>query len=444
MFGRFRSLLSHSRIPFKVDAANAKVYRVRFVKPQRQKGGANRFFYLLSSGALTVILGIKVVQTMSLSGQPIFIPLGFPKQEPPQKFKNTDPEVRAFVRFANDRSRCQKARRVFENKTVEILKKSLPGQIGNEVKTIHSLLYFHYPQGPPPSYSQKGLQIVYKPPDPTSTSREDQYSVIEVDYCERRLKFQQQLRRESILYPRWMFQAVSNSIRDIWADITSPREPDEDAIEGFDDLVQYGVDLSQWTFQNLKDDLKKTKPKMPPPNGYVIIDGMVQVTTNNVIITVDLTGSFNPENPEQATVHRMGVRFATKRPQPQRQKILSPELGKPLDVSKAVVTGLKKDIAAAAKTAVKNDDELIDEPKDQEKRKIHDATSQSIVERLVEVNGRAEQESKLLEAGKRKEDQVERHNPREDTTLPSKVQDIDNSSPATPSGPQQSSPPPRE
>jgi hypothetical protein len=442
MFRRFRSLLSHSRIPFKVDAGNAKVYRVRFVKP-RQKGGANRFFYLLSSSALTVILGIKVVQAMSLSGQPLFIPLGFPKQEPPQKFKDTDPEARAFVRFSNDRSRCQKARRIFENKTVEILKKSLPGQIGTEVKAIHSLLYFHYPQGPPPSYSQKGLQIIYKPPNPTSTSPEDQYSVIEVDYCERRLKFQQQLRRESILYPRWMFQAVSNSIRDIWADITSPREPDEEAIEGFDDLVQYGVDLSQWTFQNLKDDLKKTKPKMPPPNGHVIIDGMVQVTTNNVVITVDLTGSFNPENPEQATVHRMGVRFASKLQQPQRRKIISPELGKPLDVSKAVVTGLKKDIAAA-KTAVKNDDRIINETKDQEKRKIQGVTSQSIVERLAEVNGRGEKESKLLEAEKGKEDQVERHNLMENTALPPKVQDIDRSPPATPSGPQQSSPPPRE
>lgn len=386
---------------------------------------------------------------MSMSGQPLFIPLGFPKQDPPQKFQNTDPEVRAFVRFANDRARCWKARTIFENKAVEILKKSLPGQIDSEVKAIHSLLYFHYPQGPPPTYSQKGLQIVYRPPDPTATYPDDQYSVIEVDYCERRSKFNQQVRRESILYPRWMFNAVSNSIRDIWADLTDPRELSDEStkIEDFNDLVQYGVDISQWTFQNLKSDLQKTKPRMPPPSGHVIIDGMVQVTTINVVITVDLTGSFNPEIPDEATVHRMAVRFATRRPQPQRQRTLSPEMGNSLDLSKAVVTDLKKDIEGT-KTAVTKDDQVeskgfIDERKDQEKRAMQSASSPSIVERLAEANGR-EKDSKLLEAGKGKEEQVELRKPREDTSRPPKVQDIDSSPPATPSGPQQPPPPPRE
>ncbi|KAI5846984.1 hypothetical protein BZA05DRAFT_406056 [Tricharina praecox] len=431
MFKRVRSLLSHSRVPLGVGAVdNANVYRVRFLKPPRPRGGGGRLLHIFGGLAVTIILGLRVVQVMSASGQPVFIPLSFPKQEEQQKYKRSDPEVKAFMRFGSDRARTRRVRRAFEEKTIEILRKSFPDQFLGQVKPTHSLLYFHYPPGPPRGYLQKGLQLSYKPPDLTATDPEDKYSVLTVEYVERRLKQEQYLQREAILFPRWMFNAVNNSIRTIWADITLPRDSNEDdKIEDINDLVQYGVDLSQWTLQSFKDDLKKTKRRMPPPNGHIIIDGMVQVTTDNILITVDITGSFNPQKPDEATMHRIAVRFASKIKQPP-QKFRMVDAPKPMDLSKAVVSGLKKDIEMAKAAAKKGEPELetskalVEKCVDAEKRDAESVDDQDIVKRLVPTNVRVEK----LDTKKSEEDQ---HKPRQDAP------------PATPSEPQQS-PPPRE
>jgi len=431
MFRRFRSILSHSRVPLGVGAVdNANVYRVRFLKPPRSRGGGGgRLLHIFGGLAITTILGLRVVQMMSASGQPVFIPLSLPKQELQQRYKRSDPEIKEYMRFGNDRERTRRVRQVFEEKTVEILRKSFPDQFFGQVKPTQSLLYFHCPPGPPRGYLQKGLQLSYKPPDPAATNPEDKYSVLTLEYVERRLKQEQYLQREAILFPRWMFSAVNNSIRAIWADITSPRDPrEDDKIEDINDLVQYGVDLSQWTLQNFKDDLKKTKRRMPPPNGHVIVDGMVQVTTDSILITVDLTGSFNPRRPDEATVHRMAVRFATKIKQPPR-KLRVIDGSKPMNLSKAVVSGLKKDIELVKAAAKKDETELetskalVEKCADAEKRES--AGGRDIAKRSVPTNTRVEG----LDTAKGEED---KHKPRQDAP------------PATPPEPQQSPPPPRE
>ncbi|KAF8536230.1 hypothetical protein BDD12DRAFT_298014 [Trichophaea hybrida] len=449
MFSRLRSILTHSRVPLKVDAAQnaSNVYRVRFVKP-RPKSGA-KFLYVVGTTVITVMLGFRVVQVMGMGGQPLFIPLGFAKQEEPQKFKKDDPEVKAFIKFGSNRALARKARRVFEDKTVQILRTSLAGQLGPQIRAIHSLLYFHYPHGPPPGYRQKGLQFVYRQLDPTSMDPEDQQSVLEVGYAERRMEADRYLRRESIIFPRWMFYAVKNSLLDIWADITSPRDPnEEEKIEDVFGLVQYGMDLSQWTLANLKDDLKRTRMRLPPPSGHVIIDGMVQVTSNNMLVTVDLTGSFNPENPEQATVHRMSVRFVSKFKPPPKKRIS--DVGNSLDLGREVVSGLKKDIDSA-KVVTKGDDKNLEKPKNRDdggqKRDLGVSTSPDIVGRLVKSNTGVGDVAKVLDTEKTKDDaqrealrlKSREHAPRQ-TAVP---KDIENSPPPTPSE-SQPSPPSRE
>jgi len=432
MFKRIRSLLSHSRLPLGVSAVDkATAHRVRFLKSPRPFAVGR---LLCVSGGVTVatILGLRFVEVMSAKGRPVFIPLSFPKQEPQQKFKDTDPEFRAFVRFNSSRVRTQRARKAFEEKAVEILRKFFPNQLSGEMKPVQSLLYFHYPLGPPRGYLQKGLQISYKPVDSSATDPKEKYLVLTVEYVERRLKQEQYLRREAILFPRWMFGAVRNSIRAIWEDITLPEDPDEDdKIEDFDDLVQYGVHLSKWTLQNFKEDLQKTMEHMPPPNGHIIVDGMVQITTNRLLITVDLTGSFSPKKPDEATVHRIGVRFAAKiKPPPQKFRIVDDS--KPMDLSKAVGSGLKKDIEMV-EAAAKKDDLDLDNSKalvgkcaDVEKRDVGNVSDQDVVKQLVPTNARV---GKLDTAEGEEEDQ---RKPPQDAP------------PASPPKPQQSPPPPRE
>lgn len=430
MFSRLRSILRHSRVPITVDSANhaSNVYRVRFLRPVSKERSA-KFSHIIGLTLLTAVLGARVVQVMSLNGQPAFIPLGFAKQESPRPFKKDDPEVRAFLRFGSDRARTKKARRVFEDRAVQILQKSLSVKIGTHIRDVRSMLYFHYPQGPTPGFRQNGLQFVYRPRDPTAVNLEDRSAVIEINYTERHIKPNQYLRRETILYPRWMFYAVRNSLLDIWADITSPRHPDEAEIGGVADLIQYGVDLSQWTLANLKDDLTKTKTRLPPPSGHVIIDGIVQVTTNRMLITVDLTGSFNPENPEQAAVHRMTVRFFSKlRPSGGRTKKQAEPaaLEGPLGLGRAVVSGLKEDIkpakeaaaAAAAAAAVEaaavaaanasaTKEEGLEEQKQRkeggEKPDLEMAKGSDIVDRLVKSNAPVGNDKNMLDGGDNRE-----------------------------------------
>jgi len=453
MFSRLRSILTHSRVPLQVDATQnaSNVYRVRFVKP-RPKSGAGRLVYFVGTTVITVVLGVRVVQLMGMGGQPLFIPLGFARQEEPQKFKKDDPEVKAFIKFGSNRALARKARRVFEDKTIQILRTSLADQLGTQIRAIHSLLYFHYPHGPPPGYRQKGLQFVYRPPDPTSPNPEDQHSVIEINYAERHMGADRYLRRESIILPRWMFYAVKNSLLDIWADITTPRDlNEEEKIEDVFGLVQYGVDLSQWTLANLKDDLKRTRMRLPPPSGHVIIDGMVQVTSNNMLVTVDLTGSFNPENPEQATVHRMSVRFVSKIKPPPKKKQISADVGNSLDLGKEVVSGLKEDMDPV-KVATKGNDKNLEKPKNRndesQKRDLGVSTSPNIVGRLVESNTRVGDVADVLDAEKTEKEDAQgealRHKTREHTPQQTAVsKDIESSPPPTPSK-SQPSPPPRE
>ena len=152
----------------------------------------------------------------------------------------------------------------------------------------------------------------------SNTLREDEPKSgkvrINIDFIERHISPDHYAVYKNILYPQRMFGAIGRSLVGAWNDIMRATPPrivfSEDTTSDVPDLVKYGSDLSQWTFGNVKADLKKSRVKEAPRDGSVIIDGFVQVRSDKMIVTVDLSGSFNPLNPTEARLHRISVRFA--------------------------------------------------------------------------------------------------------------------------------------
>ncbi|KAL8950738.1 MAG: hypothetical protein Q9222_003235 [Ikaeria aurantiellina] len=91
----------------------------------------------------------------------IFIPLGFAYKLPQQYYKGSDPEWQSFVELARDKKRC------------DLLKNQLTGIIGSHVGALPPIekalgkgnqprkfwLDIDFPDGPPPEYERKGLEI---------------------------------------------------------------------------------------------------------------------------------------------------------------------------------------------------------------------------------------------------------------------------------------------
>ncbi|KAL8809735.1 MAG: hypothetical protein Q9200_003153 [Gallowayella weberi] len=91
----------------------------------------------------------------------IFIPLGYPYELPQTFYKGSDPEWQSFVRLARNRKKCA----ALKNELTGIVGRFVGAQPqmetilgkGNQPKKYW--LDIDYPQGPPPEYERKGLEI---------------------------------------------------------------------------------------------------------------------------------------------------------------------------------------------------------------------------------------------------------------------------------------------
>jgi hypothetical protein len=433
MFRSLRSILDYSRLPLKVGAIrNAKVYRVRFVKSNQDPSVGKTIYaaktlYSAAFYSLAVIIGYRIVS--GVTDKPIFIPLGFPRPEPPRRFTPQDPEVASFHRFNRDSYKTKKARSIFEDKTVKLVESNFADRVGTDAKQVRSMLYFHYPAGPSPGYRQRGLQVSYRPNNHAASEPD---ALIDIVYADRQMDRNRHLHNQTILYPRWMFQALKNSVVNIWNAINSPAKPGDDRIEDFNDLLQYSMDLSEWTLKNLKDDLQRTRPRMHPPGSDVVIDGFVQVIGNDTVVLVDITGSFNPENIEEAAIHRASVRFMSKLRRPVEQQQLK----------NAMASGVKLDPEAAEATSKLND-KMIDASKalaDQLRNttnnggKQENVGSSEIVKRLVDTDSR-DQKGPDIKANKESSVPELRHETKNDVSRKTGQKDIDSPTPSTSSEP---------
>ena len=131
MFRHFRNVVSHSRIPFKIDAAASKdggtVRRVRFLKSRSAlRGRPASVFYMFATVFTLSSLAIPILVAADMAGHPVFIPISLPELEKRQQYLATDPAVKAYVDFINDSAKMKLARKVFEEKAIDAIQRSIP------------------------------------------------------------------------------------------------------------------------------------------------------------------------------------------------------------------------------------------------------------------------------------------------------------------------------
>jgi hypothetical protein len=425
MFGRLHTALSSSsRLPLSVAATarNANIYRIRFVEAREKNSLSARVFYVLAASTLGLI---SYQLSVGLSGQPLFLPLEPPRRQPVQKYKRTDAPVVRFLKFCDNPVESKKAKNMFMEIVLEIVRQTFPDAKG-QLRPSGTMLYFHFPKEPLAEFTQRGIMLTYRPPNRAANPQEGEGGGgeegergrglgIGVGFHTKTWDYHQYQKRSSILYPRWMYNALQRSLSSVWKDITREPEEDEEGIEDLMDLVQYGVDISAWTVLNTRETLRKSKPKLPPPNSHIFVDGVVQVVSGDMLVVIDITGSFNPDNTREYKVHRAGVRFAARLRQ-QRDRMLREQMQ---NMSKTVGgaggrLGEGRPDRETVRAASKAHDEMFGMEKALPEGKPSAAVSRIVAEEMAQRAVRTQKESEKKEKENEENDRDERlqHEPR--------------------------------
>lgn len=215
---------------------------------------------------------------------------------------------------------------------------------------------------PPPQYIQTGLLIAAS----DFTAENHIYRSIDISVAKRVLPQRDFLRISHITQPTWMLTSIMQSLRGTIA-VLSATAPPEEEVSTLNDAVDFGIGLGAWMWSDLKRNLQRSRKPHPPLRGHITIDGLVQISSDTMVVGVDVTASFHPDQPEQFMFHRARIRFAgrlAKRP---------PVLAKALEVrnqeslAPQVMQGLKKDMEGV-KAVVAS----IEKEQQREKAREHD------------------------------------------------------------------------
>lgn len=148
--------------------------------------------------------------------------------------------------------------------------------------------------------------------------------------------------------------------------------------------VQRGLNDTHRMFSNMVS-------AAPAPAGSVFVDGVVNVSGNDMVLGVDFMVSFNPKTPEELRFHRVRIRYAKRRyKQP----------------ATTVVGGPKGTIGSAVKSAVEiqkqekkfvEKEEKIDKQQEERIRKEEPGDTKPLVRMLEEGPGDAKPLVRMLE-----------------------------------------------
>ncbi|KAL8971759.1 MAG: hypothetical protein Q9197_003112 [Variospora fuerteventurae] len=96
----------------------------------------------------------------SVEDDTIFIPLGFPYKLPRRYYKGTDPEWQSFIQLSKDRKLCNFLKNQLAGLVGQIGSiPSFQNALGENNKPRKFWIDIDFPQGPPPEYERKGLDI---------------------------------------------------------------------------------------------------------------------------------------------------------------------------------------------------------------------------------------------------------------------------------------------
>lgn len=79
-----------------------------------------------------------------------------------------------------------------------------------------------------------------------------------------------------------------------------------------DQAVAVGTTTVKQGLHDAQKALRAMRKVAPPPEGYMIIDGIVQIAGDELVVGIDVLVSFNPETLDDMRFHRTKIRFAGK------------------------------------------------------------------------------------------------------------------------------------
>ncbi|KAI5847249.1 hypothetical protein DFP73DRAFT_544686 [Morchella snyderi] len=316
MFRNLKNFLSRSRIPVRISAQSDKYkfYRVRFIPQDKRFNGLFRGLLLLSGCHIAANI---MLQTFSNGWEePLFIPMGFLEEGPRRRYELTDPELQAFLKFNKDTKKALAAR----TKVIEILVKNLEAnnrsKFGGDVKAEGSILYYHYPVGPPPEYIRKGLLISPVERDSLDQSEGASHplrlSNLKYEWVSRPVPQNTMHRLSTALYPSWVFNSLYLSAQATLGWLQALKASGK-TVDSMGDLVVMGTTTVKQGLGVTHRILQRTMKPPPPPRGHVVIDGIVQVSGNNLVVGIDIIASFDPETLGNLVFHKTHIRYVGKK-----------------------------------------------------------------------------------------------------------------------------------
>ncbi|KAL7270959.1 hypothetical protein RUND412_006315 [Rhizina undulata] len=359
MFRNLKSLLSFSRVPFRIAAKTPYIHRVRFVPPPKN-------FELKFRYTFPVLAGFSILGWAGTSGvlveNPIFIPLGPAWKMPQRKYGKDDPEMKSFQEFGRDHNKMVKCRKMLLEKLVKYFDATNREKMGEEIRTTASILYFGFPAGPPQEYMRPGLLLTADKPKPEEAEPRQlmPYAFTHVNYSwtTRPVEDTTVHRLSRLLYPSLTFNSLYASVRHSFSWFTAAVKGGS-PIDSFDSAVSIGQEAVIEGIEVMKKEYRKGWKPPPPPRGHVIIYGMVEVKGDNLVVGVDVAASFDPESMEDWKFLKMELKFvgrlAKKPALPKPPPIVIPQKR---EMATQVVSGLKADIASMSAAALKKEVEV--------------------------------------------------------------------------------------
>lgn len=84
------------------------------------------------------------------------------------------------------------------------------------------------------------------------------------------------------------------------------------SLDTMDQAVAVGTTTVKQGLHEAQKALRAMRKVAPPPEGHMIIDGIVQLTGDDLVVGIDVLVSFNPETLDDMRFHRTKIRFAGK------------------------------------------------------------------------------------------------------------------------------------
>lgn len=118
-------------------------------------------------------------------------------------------------------------------------------------------------------------------------------------------------RLSNTLYPSAVFYSIYSTFAGTANWLYTLRDRGHN-LDTMDQAVAVGTTTIKQGLHETQKALRAMRKVAPPPAGYMIIDGIVQITGDDLVMGIDVLASFNPETLGDLRFHRTKVRFAGK------------------------------------------------------------------------------------------------------------------------------------